>query len=516
MDTRAGFSGWLRRQGWIILLIAAVQFGLHLWTNSHDNIFRDEMYYLVAAQHPAFSYLEYPPFVALVAGVSRALMGDSVLAIRLFPAIAGVIIILLTANMAALLGGGPAAQVLAALAVAFGPVFIGSSGLLTMDPFDQLWWTLLAWVLVRMLRDQEPRRWLIAGAVIGIGLQTKLTIAFFVLALLAGILLTPSRKLLFNKWLVFGGLIALAIISPYLVWQASHGFPVVEYTANYSSGKTFQASPIEFLLQQVLTINPLALPLWLGGLYFLFFVPAGKPYRPFGWAYLFLFVFFMLQKAKFYWLSPAYPALLAAGAYGLERLIRNWPRPGWVQPTYAAVLAITGLLLVPFAIPILTPEAFIQLNASIGGAGEVKQESLTASELPQAFADRYGWREMVAAAGDAYASLTPDEQAKACILTTNYGEAGAMEYYGRELGLPRTISGHNSYYLWGPQGCTGEVLISVGRPLRDLSDAFESVTAGPAWSCKYCMPYENGTWIYIARGPKLTMAQAWPTVKDWN
>ena len=110
---------------------------------------------------------------------------------------------------------------------------------------------------------------------------------------------------------------------------------------------------------------------------------------------------------------------------------------------------------------------------------------------------------MVAAVNEAYTSLTPEEQAKACILTKNYGEAGAMAYYGKELGLPRAISGHNSYYLWGPQGCTGEVLISVGRPLRDLSDAFESVTAGPAWSCKYCMPYENGTWIYIGRGLKL-------------
>jgi len=516
MDAGVGFRGWLRRQGWIILLIALVQFGLHLWTNAHDNIFRDEMYYLVAAQHPAFSYLEFPPFVALVAGVSKAVLGDSVLAIRLLPAIAGVIMILLGANMAATLGGGPGAQVLAALAVGLAPIFIGSSGILTMDPFDQLWWALLAWVLMHMLRDQRPQLWLLAGAVIGLGLQTKLTIAFYVLALLAGMLLTPSRKLLFNKWLVFGGLIALAIISPYLVWQAANDFPVVEYTANYSSGKTFQASPIEFLLQQVLTTNPLSLPLWLGGLYFLLFVPAGKAYRAFGWAYLFLFVFFMLQRAKFYWLSPAYPALFAAGAYGLQRLIESRPRLAWFQPAYAGILGVAGLLLAPFAIPVLPAEDFIRLNAMVGGAGEVKQESLAASELPQAFADRHGWREMVAAVNEAYITLTLEEQAKACILTQNYGEAGAMAYYGDELGLPQEISGHNSYYLWGPQGCTGEVLISVGRPLRDLSEAFESVTAAEPWSCKYCMPYENGTWIYIARGLKFPMEDAWPTVKDWN
>ena len=175
-----------------------------------------------------------------------------------------------------------------------------------------------------------------------------------------------------------------------------------------------------------------------------------------------------------------------------------------------------GLLLAPFAIPILPPEDFIKFNASIGGAGEVKQESLTASELPQTFADRYGWQEMVAAVNEAYTSLSPEERDKACILTKNYGEAGAMDYYGKELGLPKAITGHNSYFLWGPQGCTGEVLISVGRPLRDLSDSFESVTPGPTWSCKYCMPYENGTWIYIARGLKAPMEDAWPTTKDWN
>ena len=279
MKTQSSIAGWLRWPGILILLIALLQFALHLWTNAHDNIFRDEMYYLVAAQHPAFSYVEYPPFVALVAGLSRAVLGDSVLAIRLLPAIAGVIIILLTASMAATLGGGVLAQVLAALPRRLRRCSWPSSGLLTMDPFDQLWWTLLAWVLMRMIRDQRPQRWLLAGAVIGIGLQTKLTIAFFVVALLAGLLLTPSRKLLFNRWLLFGGLIAAGDHLPVShLAGCNMAFRSSNTRRNYSSGKTFQATPVEFLLQQVLTMNPLALPLWLGGLYFLFFVPAGKPY----------------------------------------------------------------------------------------------------------------------------------------------------------------------------------------------------------------------------------------------
>ena len=385
-----------------------------------------------------------------------------------------------------------------------------------MDPFDQLWWTVLAWVLVRMIKEQQPRRWLTAGVVIGVGLLTKLPIAFYVLALLAGLLLSESRRLLFNRWLILGGLIAVAIVSPYIVWQALRGFPVIEYAGSYASGKTFQATPLEFLGQQVLTLNPLSLPLWLGGLYFLFFAAAGRPYRLFGWAYLFLYVFFMLQKAKFYWLAPAYPVLFAAGAYGLQRWTEQRPPARWLRRAYLCTLAISGLVLVPFTIPILPPEAFIRLNAAVGNAGEVKQETLAASELPQNYADRYGWREMVAAVHQAYASLTPAEQAKACILTNNYGEAGAIDYFGPELGLPRAVSGHNSYFLWGPRGCTGEVLISIGRPLRDLSGSFESVTPGPAWGCTYCMPHQNGAPIYIGRGLKDPMQDAWPTVKEFN
>ncbi len=516
MDAQSGFLTWLRRSGWVLLLIAAVPLALHLWTNAHDNFFRDELYYLAAAQHLDIGYVEFAPFVAAVAAFSRALFGASVVAIRLLPALAQVAIVLLTAGIVAMLGGGLAAQVLAAVAVALGPTFLGSSGILTMDPFDQLWWTLAAWVLVRLIKREDPRWWMLFGAVIGIGLLTKLTIAFFVIALLLGLLLSESRRLLFNRWLLIGGLIALGLAWPYIAWQIRHGLPVVEYTQAYASGKTYWAGPLVYLIQQITTMNPLMLPLWLGGLYFLFFVPAGRPYRTFGWAYFVLFIFFMIQKAKWYWLTPAYPPLLAAGSYGLQLLVQNRPALKWLQPAAMATLAVSGLLITPFAIPILPPETFIRLNAMLGGAGEVKQENLVASELPQAYADRYGWPEMVAAVKQAYDTLTPAEKAEACILGKNYGEAAAVDFYGAALGLPKAISGHNSYYVWGPQGCTGKVLISINRPTSDLTNVFESVQAGPSWECKYCMPYENGAPILIGRGLKAPILDAWPTTKDYN
>ncbi|MGE5072239.1 MAG: ArnT family glycosyltransferase [Anaerolineae bacterium] len=516
MQTQSAFAAWLRRSGWAIVLIAAVQFILHLWVNSHDGIFRDELYYVAAGQHLSPGYVEYPPFVALVAAFSKFLFGTSVLGLRLLPAVAGAAMVLLVADMVAELGGGLPAQLLAGLAIALGPVFIGSSGILSMEPFDQLWWPLAAWVLLRMIKRQEPRMWLWMGVVIGFGLLTKLTMGFFVLALLAGLPLSGQRKLLFTRWLIFGGLIALVMLSPYLAWQAAHGFPVIEYTRIYSHGKVFDAGPVGYLLQQVLTVNPLALPLWLGGLYFLFFVPAGKPYRAFGWAYLLLYVLVFVQNAKFYWLSPAYPMLLASGAYSLERLVAQRPRLKWMQPAYLCTIVVSGLLLVPFAIPLLPVQTFLQATKLMGSAAEVKTENLTSSELPQNYADRYGWPELVNSVKQAYDTLTPEEKKEACVFAANYGEAGAIDLYGPALGLPKAISGHNSYFMWGPQGCTGKVLITVNIPQTDLEGSFESIKLFGWTSCRYCMPYENNAPILIVRGLKAPIDQVWPGTKSYS
>jgi hypothetical protein len=511
----SSLSAWLRRSGWL-LLIALLQLVLHLWVNARDSFFRDELYYMAAAQHLDLGYVDFPPFVALATGFARAVLGSSVLAIRLLPAISGATLVLITAAMVVELGGGLLAQCLAAITVALGPVFLGSSGLMSMDPFDQLWWGLTAFVLLRLIKRGEPRLWLLFGLVAGAGMMTKVTMAFYCFALVVGLLLTPGRRLLFSRWLVFGGLIAFVIFSPYILWQVLHGFPTLDFWKFYATSKTFPVTPLEFFGQQVQTINPLALPLALAGLYFWFFVPGGKSYRVFGWAYLILYVLFTIQKAKFYFLSPAYPVLFAGGAYALEQFVRTRPRLNWLQMAYVRTILISGVLIAPFSIPILSTDNFIRLSSFLGGTTEVKTERLQSSALPQHFADRYGWPEMVAAVKQAYDTLAPQEQAQACIATSNYGEAGAVDFYGPALGLPKAISGHNSYYIWGPDGCTGQVVISVGIAQSDLAPSFESVQAAGQVECGYCMPFENGAPILIARGLKVSIRDAWPSVKSFN
>src|SRR5574341_814510 len=454
MNVSASLSAWLRRSGWSSDVCSS-DLILHLWVNAHDQFFRDELYYMAAAQHLDLGYVDFPPFVALVAGFSRFAFGPSVLSLRLFPALAGALIVLITAALVAELGGGLTAQCLAAMTVALGPAFLGTSGLLTMDVFDQLWWALAALILMRLIKLGEPRLWLVFGVVTGLGLLTKVTMAFYGFALIVGLLLSPKRKLLFNRWLVFGGLIALVLFSPYILWQVLHGFPTLDFWKSYASNKTYPVTPLEFFGQQVQTLNPLALSLILMGLYFLFFTPDGKPYRAFGWAYLILYVLFTIAKSKFYFLSPAYPVLLAGGAYNLEQFAGTRPRWRWLPMAYTQAILITGLLLALFSIPILPTETFIRLNDSLGGKAEIQTERLQTAALPQHFADRYGWLEMVAQIAQAYDSLSPQEKSEACILTQNYGEAGAVDFYGPAYGLPKAISGHNSYYIWGPDGCTG-------------------------------------------------------------
>ncbi|HVN55938.1 MAG TPA: glycosyltransferase family 39 protein [Anaerolineaceae bacterium] len=516
MGSRVASFPRLLWSAWPVFLIAAVQIGLHLWVNAHDQFFRDELYYLAAGQHLDLGYVDFPPFVAAAAAGARALFGASLVGIRLLPALAGALIILIAAGIAAELGAGPLAQALTALAVALGPVFLGSSGILTMDIFDQLWWSAGIWILIRLVQRQNPRLWLAFGLIAGVAMLTKVTFGFFTLAVIAGLLLTPQRRLLFNRWLLLGGGIALLIFSPYLIWQFQHGFPTLEFWRTYASGKTYPVTPPEFLAQQILTAGWISLPLWLAGLFFFFFNPAGKPYRFLGWAYLFLYAIFTITQAKFYFLSPMYPALFAGGATVLDQIVRWRPGWRWFQAGYLGVVALISMTAIPLAVPILSPEAYIRYSAAFSGLGNVKIERNEEGELPQLFADHYGWQEIVASVANVYSSLSPAERDQACLYTDNYGEAGAIDLYGPAYGLPKAISGHNSYYLWGIGSCTGKVMISIGKPYADEAPWFDSVTEAGQTHCRYCMPFENDAPILILRGLKGSLADAWPTAKDYH
>jgi 4-amino-4-deoxy-L-arabinose transferase-like glycosyltransferase len=274
----------------VVGYLALFKLLLHFATSGGYGYFRDELYYIAASEHLDFGYVDYPPFIAIVTAITRWLLGDSLFALHFFPALAGALVVLLAGLMAWQLGGGRFAQGLAALAVVIAPVYLGVNSLLTMDSFDQLFWVLAAYILLLFLKKEKPRLWLLLGLVAGIGLMTKVTMLYFGAALVFALLLTPNRKYLLSKWLWLGGLIAFLIFLPYVLWQMGHGWHTLEFWKTYSAGKTYPVTPPEFLFQQVVTVHPLTLPLWLGGLFYYLFSKEGKRYRPLGWMYVILYV----------------------------------------------------------------------------------------------------------------------------------------------------------------------------------------------------------------------------------
>jgi 4-amino-4-deoxy-L-arabinose transferase-like glycosyltransferase len=371
-----------------------------------------------------------------------------------------------------------------------------------------------AYIVLRLLKQDNPKLWLLFGLVAGLGLMTKITMTFFGFALVVGLLLTPSRKHLASKWLWLGGLIALAFLLPYIGWEIRSGWPTLGFWKVYASSKTYPVTPIEFLLQQILILNPWNLTVWLPGLGYYLFSKEGKPYRPLGIIYVVLFLVFMTIRAKNYFLAPAYPLLFAAGAYVWERFKRQvwW---SWLKPSYLSFV-LSGVLVAPLALPMLPVEMFVQYSSLWGGVASVKTERLETAELPQYFADRLGWENLAATVVRVYKSLPPEDQAKACIFGGNYGEAGAINFFGRAYGLPQAISGHNQYYLWGPGNCTGELVIVVGVPQQILESAFNTVTVADTAKCKYCMPYESNLPVLICRGLKVPIQEFWPRVRNYS
>jgi hypothetical protein len=496
----------------VLLALASLKFLIHLLTSQQYGYFRDEFYYIAASKRLAFGYVDFPPFIALLTRLVRATLGESLLALHLFPALAGAALVFLTGWMARQLGASRFGQALAALATLIAPQFLGINSLLTMDSFDILFWGLAIYVLILIFKHDRPKAWSWFGLIVGIGLTNKVSLLYFSLAVVIGLALTPHRKYFRSPWLYLGGTIALAFLLPYVIWNAANGWPTIEFFAAYGN-KVYQASPLEFIVQQILIMHPFTLPLWGMGLVYLF-SKRGETYRPLGWSYVVLLLIFMLQHAKNYFLAPMYPVLFAAGAVFFEQIVQA-PQRFWLKPAYVGLLVIGGILTAPASIAVLPLQAQIAYIRATSG-NRVQSEKSDTGLFPQHFADRFGWEEMAATVADVYYGLPPQDQAQACIFTGNYGEAGALEFYGPRYGLPHVISGHNNYYLWGPDDCTGETLILIGVSLSDVQPAFADVRQAGQTHCDYCMPYENNLPIYVAHGLKTPLEQLWPGTKTFQ
>ena len=499
----------------IVVYLACAKLLAHVLTAGNYGFYRDEFYFVAASKHLDFGYVDFPPLVAVVTALARWMFGDSASALQFFPALASAGVVVLAGLMARELGGGRFAQGIAALATLVAPNILVFGTWLSMDAFDQFNWALASYALILVFKRGRPRLWLLFGLVAGVGLLTKVTILFLGFAVFASLLLTPARRHLLTPWPWLGGAVALVFLLPYLYWQVTNGWPTLEFWGNYG-GKLTPNSLGEFLLEQVLTMNPVTLPVWAAGLYYYLFSREGRPYRVFGFVFVILFAIFALQNAKFYFLTPAYPMLFAAGGLTIERFIRlrEW---NWLKPAYASLLLAVGVFVAVLSVlPVLPVETVAKTTGLVGGNAGVESEARKTGDLPQTFAFRHGWEDMVETIAGVHDSLPDEERAASCILAGDFGEAGAVDFFGPAYGLPRAISGHNNYYLWGPGSCSGEVVISIGVPLERLEAVFENIEHADTVTCEYCMPIENDLPIYVARNPKIPFEQAWPQFKHYN
>jgi hypothetical protein len=497
----------------IVLYLALLTILTHFLANGGYGYFRDELYYMACGEHLAWGYVDQPPFVALMAVVTRHLLGSSLFALRFFPAICGGLLVLLTGLIARDLGGGCYAQVLAAVAVMAAPVYLAIDNDFSMNCFDQVFWALAGYIVVRILKQDDRKLWLLFGLVAGVGLMNKYSMGFLGMGIVVGLLLTPARRQLLNKWLWLGGAIAFGIFLPHIIWEIHYGFPSLEFIHNATTFKNLPQTPLQFMTASAMGIGFLSLPIWVAGLWFFFGTKAGKPFRLFGWVFLSILALFLLTKAKVYYLAPAYVFLLAGGAVAIEAFTRrqSWK---WLRPTSFVVLVAGGIISAPYVLPILPVESFIKYQAFIGLKAP-REEKGKAGKLPDQYANMFGWENMVATVAKVYNSLSPEQKQECVIGASNYGEAGAIDFFGKNYGLPNAISSHNSYWIWGPGENPGEVLIVVGGRLSDYQGWYEDVQQAATVQCEYAVAFETNLPVYLCRRPKVTLQQIWPRLKKF-
>lgn len=491
-----------------VWILGLAKVALHIATSRGYGVFRDELYYLASTDHLAWGYVDHPPLSIALLWLSRTLLGDSLVAIRLLPALAGGATVVFAGLLARELGGGRRAQLVAATGVLVMPAYLAMDHFFSMNAFDVLVWVVLGWIAARIFARDDGRWWLVFGVVAGLGLMNKLSVAFLASGLVAGMALTRQRRQLASPWLWLGGVAALLVFLPHLLWQVQHDWPTLEFQANARAEKNLPLSPLAFAGQQVLLASPILLPLWLTGLAGLLFAARFAVFRPLGLAYPFVFCLLVLQTAKAYYLTPIYSILLAAGAVGIESAL---DRRTWLAPALSALLIVSSLPLLPLAIPLLPPESLVRYTRALG-IEVPASESHEQGALPQVFADMHGWQELTDAVERAVASLQPGERERAVVLALNYGEAGAIDVLGRARGLPPAISGHNSYWLWRPREIRGPV-IALRRSREELERWFDSVERVDTVHCRWCMPYQDDSPVHVARGLKVPLDQFWREIK---
>jgi hypothetical protein len=500
----------------IVWAIAIVKFVLHVYFNNRYGYFRDEFDYMACGSHLAWGFVDQPPLIPFLVHVSRSLLGDSLRSIRFVPALGSSLLVVQTALIAREFGGRRFALILSAIAAALAPQYLSNGSLLTTNCLEPNLWIGCAYCAILAVKRGDPRYWLWFGVIAGIGLEEKYTIALFGFAIVVGLLLTKERRAFLNKWIWLGGLAAFLIFLPNVLWNIHYHWPFLQLMHNIRAEHRDVVLPAgQYFLQQVLLIGPLAAPIWLAGLAALFFSSRLRPYRFLGWSYIVCYAALFALHGKNYYLSPIYPLLLAAGAVAFEWIL-DVPSRAWMKWAAATLLVASGLHLAPITVPVFSPEHFIAYMNHLPFKLPVTEYGHERAALPQWYADQFGWQEIVQETAIAWNRIPQQERAGCAIFAQDYGQAGAIDFFGPRYGLPPALSGHQTYFLWGPRGHSGNCMVVLGDSRARLDQLFSSVEfVGVSPDNPYAL--EKNISVYVCRGAKFgTLAQLWPLIKKWR
>ena len=509
--------GTIRSRYGLLLAVSLGTLAFHFLVSAFGGygIFRDEFYYIACSHRLAAGYVDQPPLSIFLMAAGRTLFGVSQFGIRILPSLAHAATVFCAGLLAQKLGGKKAAVLLTGFATALAPILAGHPAIFQMNAFTHVFWVLAALVIAGIVERSRPALWIWLGIIMGLGLLNKIDFLWFGAGLALALLLTPLRKHLSTPWPYVAAGIALLLFSPYILWNIAHDFAHLEFIRNASAGKYSGLTPLKFLAEQVILMNPVNLAVCISGLAFLLVSRDGRRFWIFGIIFLTALAVLLINRhSKAEYLAPAYITLLAAGGVVVERLSARF-KGGWLAPAIGALSALVSIVILPFAVPILPVETFIRYADALG-VNPSTPERLQVAELPQFYADMFGWEGLARDVSAVYRSIPANERSSTVVLARNYGQAGALEYYAAKYPVPPVISTHNNYWIWGyPAGRIRTVIVLGGRE-EDHRQACDEVVKTAIHQCRYCMPYENNLPIYICRGLRVTLAEIWRRQKSFG
>ena len=498
-------SNTQNRVYWSIAIgLAVIKLLVHFLTNTNYGLHRDEYLYLAEGDHLAWGYMEVPPLIAVIGNVARFIFGETVFGVRFFPALIGAITIVLLCIMVKELGGKKWAQLIAGTTFLVSPAFLGSNTLFQPVSFNQFFWLLSAFFVVKIIKYNQPKYWYFLGITAGIGFLNKYSILFFYAALLIGFLLSPKRKVLLTVHPYIAAGIALVIALPNILWQIDLDLPVVRHMTDLAATQLVNVSYLGFLIPQFIFHLAGGL-IWVGGLYYLFTSKKLSDYRLLGITYFCIIGILLSLSGKDYYSIGAYTMLFAFGGIAWEQWLGN---KSWVL---VLGMVIVNVSVLPYGLPILPIEKMERyasfMKNNFGLEVPLEWEDGTVRSIPQDYADMHGWEEIPEKVAKLYHSLSNSEKQSCIILCGHYGQAGVLNFYRKKFNLPEAYSFNSSFVSWLPEDIQFDRLIQVDDNPQYESSFFNNVVLKDSIEHPYA---RDPGLIYYKFNPKVEdLASAW-------